>query len=349
MRLIDRLDNEEFLDLENARLIELNKKPLFAPFVLLDPPVAFGRLRLFKLDENGPPGFFSDDLPGYKFNRSETWPYNKEDFSPITNFGPLEINGKTYIFGKHTYTIKLSPDDYDGIFRKLFKAEAKILKKPDRFNWPDFIAYTALASGKSINSLDIHYFIKNNAIYLTAQDAFISALKDLAACTKALRADDLKENVFVYPLSDLLYRLKDDREPEAFLSYTGSSDQNNNTNIVFSIDSPQGKNIDDAVAKAFKNLETLDIKKRVKLQEAYLTLAAYRCAVTNNAYSADFEKNGVVNFEFGVKHLCTHQTNKKRNKGLNKALASAILALGAGLVVKFWPELSSLANSLCFF
>ena len=349
MKLIDRLDNEEFLDLESTRLIELNKKPLFAPFVLLDSRITFSQLRLFKLEANGPPGFFSDDLSGYKFNRSEAWPYNKEDFSPITNFGPLEISGKTYIFGKHTYTIKLSPDDYDGIFRKLFKAEAKILKKPDRFNWPDFIAYTALASGKNISSLDIDYFIKDNNLYITAQDASFSALRDIAACTKALRADNLKENVFVSPLSDLLYRLKDDRDPEAFLSYTGSSDQNNNTNIVFSIDSSQGKNISDAVAKAFKNLGTLDIKKRVKLQEAYQTLAAYRCAVTNNADPSTLEKNGVKNFEFGEKHLRTHQTNKKRNKGLNKALASTVLALGAGLVAKFWPELSSLANSFCLF
>jgi hypothetical protein len=345
MRILDYyLDEEEQTELENIRLLDLNSKDQCEPCVHL-PSCRQDTVRLFRLEKDGPLGFFPNDIYGDKFNSSTIWPYDEKDFVLFSDAHPVETGGHTYLFGKHTYTVKLSPNDYDGIFKKLFKEEANILGTA-RFNWPDLIAYISFASGKKLPS-DVSYFVDGNNLYISTKEPSLCGFNSLALPVAILRADYFDEYAFREPLSNVLYNTRPETEPDEYLCFANAPQED--LRIAFYIGEPKGKPIEKNIAQALNKLENLKEKDLVRLKEAYLLLATQKYIACNKTITPDMlEKCKVVDSTLTKYDLKAHQDDKKnRRKTVFKIFGGIFLSIGLTLACLKWQnEISWFINQL---
>lgn len=334
------MDNEEQDDLKIARLRKLNENAVYLPYTCLSPNLSFGELRIFKLDDNTS-GFFPNDTYGRKYNTSSRWPYDDDEFIPITNKSILEVNGQTFVFGKHTFTIKLSPDDYDGVFKKIFKAGSNILNLSDRFNWPGMLASASLATNRPLN---FSYSIKGKNLYISQHDSDASCLLDMAKQVSWLRGDDIRPSLFVPPLEKAFFGVFDRGGfPKLSLTYSENfkNIKDSSTGIFFSLDDPPGTPINNRIAKI---KEKATLKAVEKLKQEYQLISAHKIA---SSYKLD-NLEGVINYKITKSHLLSYKTAKeKRTKTFRKAFCFTLLAsaIGASLL-KFWPNISQIASSI---
>lgn len=334
MRILDYLDGEELLDLENARLVQLNKKARYIPYACLKPSFSYGEIRTFRLQEDGPEGFFYNDLLGKKYYEATNWPYKKSDFIPITGPGPTEIRDKTFIFGKRDFTVKLSPQSYDNTFTKLFNSCSKVLKLKGRFNWADTLVYATLATRKDLLDLDVSYSVKNKDLYITARGVNPSTLHKIAKQITYLRAEALNEHLFVPEIEQKLsYRTRD---PIYDLSYAENLEdvKEDGSKIFFSFTEPKGKPIDKQIEKSFKQLNGLKKKELESIREAYQLIAAHNIVCRD-----DLDRIRNLPRDFTKYHLLAHKDDKKKQL---KAFLAFVLIVGFGVAVTmFWPQISA--------
>lgn len=357
MRLIDYLDNEEELELENTRLMKLNRETLIVPCACLEPNFFCCEAKLFKLEENGPLGFFYNDRLGEKYNEASVWPYKKEDFVPVTNKNPIKTPEGTFVFGKQKLSIKLSSDSYDNLFTKLFEAEAEALKIKKEFNWPSFFVYSAVAS-ESLLNLNLSYFVKGKDLYISkCEEKHLSALLPIRSLLTHLFAEELKPDRFLSPLENLLSDELNWRKenPKYKLTYTEDLDkaQNTENEIYFSLCEPKGKSINKKMSRISKKASKLKKKQADRLQEVYQLFAAKsiirRNTKNNSKLDWLIQENEIYvdNYEFTRKNLCSYWIEKRKRKArFGKAFLALALVCGAFFaLVKFCPEFSLLMKS----
>lgn len=178
----------------------INATPLVVPFCIMNTQEV-RNIRLFRLEKDGPLGVYWDDPEGKLFDnvflQRGTWPYYKKNFFSLEDYlgkGPVTGNGKTYMVGTYTFTIKLDIDDYNGVFRKLFKAKSKALKTHESFSWEnlfnDIIPVLVIRTGSRRELPNAQFVVKDKSLYITQKDVSASWLWDAVRLIRYLRVED---------------------------------------------------------------------------------------------------------------------------------------------------------------